>query len=115
MKATITIGAHTTGHGDTLRRAGFQCTTTTKVHEVECEGIIEGVVDVSTQEAKKAALQAVVASKKLWSYSTKFLVEEGKIQSSIIACQTLGALSAFVVKPIKAARNTNQDILDAVL
>ena len=114
MKLLIKLGVHTMGHAELLKRAGFEVETTAQAHVIEAQGTIEGVVDMSTDEAKKAALSAVVASKKLWTYKTVFQFAEGAA-SGLMACSKLGALSAFVAKASKASKSTGDDILNAVL
>lgn len=102
MKGRIKKNKATTGHGEALRKLGYEVAEDEEAYEVEITGVHEEPVDLTTDEGRET-VQQVVADKKAFSYKTPFTIPDVDGQrSGIFAVRQLGSLSCLVVKPVKA-------------
>ena len=111
MRATITKGVKTAGHGNWLRARGYEVTETVTSFEVECSGFVDELLDLSDSAKALETLQGFIKEKKLLTYKTKAIVlgrdGEKTTRSSILLCAALGAASALVAKPAIGALRGN--------
>ena len=111
MKAIITKGTKTAGHGEWLRTRGYEVTETVTSFEIECSGFVEGVIDLSESAKALETLQGFIKERKLLTYKTQAIVlgknGEKAVRSSILLCAVLGAASALVAKPACGISRSN--------
>ena len=111
MKAIITKGTKTAGHGEWLRTRGYEVTETMTHFEIECSGFVDGLVDLSDPVKALETLQGFIKERKLLTYKTKAIVlgrdGEKAVRSSILLCAALGAASALVAKPACGISRSN--------
>ena len=104
MERYIKVGKATAGHNALLTAKGYETRLADNKLFITASEVIEGIVDLSTEEKAKEAFTLLIAKKAVYSYKTRFIFPDGKILFSIPACTRLGAASALVTSGVKAPK-----------
>ena len=102
-----------TTHLSILTALGFEVEDREKVLAVTCNEVIEGEVDISTDEKCSELIGHMLETKAVFSYKTKFKFSSGQILSGIMATGRLGKLSVLLTKPATRQKKVNE--FDAII
>lgn len=105
--ARIKLSNKTDGHKARLEKKGYEVEIVEegkdKYLQIQCSGVHEDTVDTTTSEGREE-IQEILSQKKLFTYRTSFKIEnengEAETHRGLWAVMRLGALSAFVAKPV---------------
>jgi hypothetical protein len=129
MQARITIGRNTKEHAATLKKLGYEFTIVDiagkKSILLDVNELVtmdkEHAVDISTPEAAKKAVDALVAAGNLWTYKCNFEIpgtpgtnETCRVQTAAFngcqALRVLGMASCLVAKPLTEVKKAEPKV-----